>query len=355
MRKIRLSLALLASTAAVMAAAAPTATSIDPATDAHARVRGMTISCHGAGQIWGSDAMVASMAELREMGVNWITIHPYAGIRGDGTVGSGRIDHLYGETGWLTRPIVEAHRLGLKIMIKPHIAYWGSPFSWRGEITFNDDAAWERFFTTYEAWITKVAEVSAAADAFVVGTELGGTVQHEERWRKIITAVRAETKAPLTYSANWDRYDKVGFWDALDAIGIQSYFPLVDHEGLPSQDELDRAWKGLVRRLEAYGRKHDRKIVLAELGYNLSARAAVEPWDYKQGGTNAGEVQRRCMQAALSSLEDSEIVSGAFLWKWFPGNRRRGDFLMMTKAMRAVITERWGDSAIQPPAAADGT
>ena len=62
--------------------------------DPYARVRGMTISCHGAGRIWGSDAMVETMGELRELGVNWITIHPYAGINRDGTGGSSRMDSM---------------------------------------------------------------------------------------------------------------------------------------------------------------------------------------------------------------------------------------------------------------------
>ncbi len=53
-------------------------------------VRGMTISCQTWGWEWGTDEMVESMRELKKLGVNWISIHPYAGIRGDGTVGSRR-------------------------------------------------------------------------------------------------------------------------------------------------------------------------------------------------------------------------------------------------------------------------
>ena len=58
--------------------------------DPFAQIHGMTISCHGSGQSWGSDAMVESMAKLKEMGVNWIAIHPYAGINPNGTVGGSR-------------------------------------------------------------------------------------------------------------------------------------------------------------------------------------------------------------------------------------------------------------------------
>lgn len=313
--------------------------------DPYARVRGMTVSCHGAGREWGSDEMVRTMEQLKALGVNWIAIHPYAPIRDDGTVGgAGRhgVRQMYADPTWLTRPIAEAHRLGLKIMIKPHVAYWGSRFSWRGEIAFDDDAGWRRFFDTYERWITFVARLTREADAFVVGTELDRTLRHEEEWRRIVRAVRAETAAPLTYSAGWDHYEEVGFWDALDAISIQGYFPLVDHDGLPAQHELDEAWQRLTTRLEEFGRRHSRNVVLGELGYNLSRDAARRPWDYTQGGEDAEEVQRRCLDAALRALGRSEIVVGAFLWKWFPGETGgHGNFLQSTAAMRAVIAAHW--------------
>jgi len=320
-----------------------------PSDDPHAVVRGMTISCPGAGLIWGTDQMVQTMRELKEIGVNWITIHPYAAIAANGTVGGKGIGRMYRDPTWLTRPIAEARRLGLKIMIKPHIAYWGSPFSWRGEIAFDSEEEWQRFFETYEGWITHVAELCRGADAFVVGTELDRTVHHERRWRRVIAAVREKTEAPLTYSASWETYERVPFWDALDVIGIQAYFPLVDHERLPSQQELDEAWAGLIRRLEQYGSTHHREIVLGELGYNHSSIAALRPWDYRQGGDHAGEVQRRCLNAALKAIGGSKTVVGAFLWKWFPdhNSKWRRNFLQSTPAMRAVISDHWLGDKLQ--------
>ena len=315
----------------------------EPAADSHSVVRGMTVSCPGAGRIWGSDLMVETLRDLQGLGVNWITIHPYAAIRADGTVGGGGLARMYDTPSWLTRPIEEAHRLGMKIMIKPHIAYWGSPFEWRGAIGFDTEEQWQRFFATYEKWITLVARLTREADAFAIGTELDRTVHREGEWRRIVRAVRESTRAPLTYSAGWDAYERVPFWDALDAIGIQAYFPLVESEGLPSQAELDRAWAGLIDRLEAYSARHRRNIVLGELGYNDSSEAARRPWAYRRGGANAEEIQRRCLTAALRAIKGSDSVTGAFLWKWFPGDsNRRGNFLKSTPTMRAVIADFWG-------------
>ncbi len=302
-------------------------------------IRGMTVSCQTWGWEWGTDEMVESMRELRGLGVNWIAIHPYAGIRADGTVAirARRLeDHR-----WLTRPIAEAHRLGLKIMIKPHMAYWGSPFRWRGEIEFKTAEQWQRFFAGYEAWITRLAEVCKDADAFVVGTELDRTIGHERQWRRIIAAVRARFRGPLTYAANWTDYEQVPFWDALDVIGIQAYFPMADRPGPPEPEELDRAWAKLLARLAAFGRRHDRKIVLAELGYCRSPRAAMSPWEGREGGEGADETQRRCLAAAMRALDGDETVVGVFLWKWFARPTRRANFLLTTPPMRKLIAEHW--------------
>jgi len=310
-------------------------------------IRGMTVSCHGAGLEWGSDDMARTLDVLADLGVNWVAIHPYGGIRDDGTVGHSRIDHLYDDPSWLTRAIREAHARGLRILIKPHLAYWGTRFAWRGEIRFDDEEAWGRFFEGYEEWITKVARLAKDCDAFAVGTELDQTTtHHEERWRRIIAAVRKETEAPLTYSAGWDTFRTVPFWDALDAIGIQSYFPLVGHEGCPSDSELALGWSAIVAELEAFGRERDRPVVLAELGYNRSLEAAVRPWSYRTDADPAAlDLQLRCLAAALDALERSEGIVGAFLWKWFPGDEPRGNFRKSDPAVREIIARRWAAPA----------
>jgi hypothetical protein len=329
---------------------ARTAAPADDAPGPHApQVRGMTVSCQSWGREWGTDEMVQAMRELRDLGVNWISIHPYAAIRADGTVSvSGR---WYGDAGWLTRPIGEAHGLGLKIMITPHLAQWGSPFSQRGDIEFADDEEWARFFSSYEAWIAGLAELCAGADGFCVGSELDRTVAHEAQWRRIVSSVRSRLPGvALTYAANWPQYSSVPFWDVLDAIGVQAYFPLAEQPGPPDPEALAAAWRRHLDRLEAFASRARRKVVFTELGYSRSPRAAVEPWDGREGGgDDAEETQRRCLDAALRALERSDTVVGAFLWKWFPGQpHRHENFLMSAPAMRAVIARHWTEPGDLP-------
>ena len=341
--------------AAVVASAAPAAATRSRAgaaigtevTGARAdKIHGMTLSTPRGSAEWGRPTIGPTLSELAGLGVNWIAIHPYARIERDGTV---RWRGLDGEPpDWLRRPIEEAHRLGLKILIKPHLAHWGN-FSWRGEIAFEREDQWRRFFATYGEWVSSLARLAREADAFAVGTELDRTVMREEEWRRVIARVRAAFPGPLTYAANWSDYERVPFWGALDAIGIQAYFPLLrrgEADGaLPSQRQLDEAWTALMDRLREYGRRHDRTIVFTELGYNRSAEAPYEPWDYRVGGEGAAQLQVRCMRAALAAIEREPAVVGAFLWKWFPGSALPRDFAMSTPAMRRVIREFWTRAA----------
>lgn len=309
------------------------------------KIQGMTLSTPRGSSEWGRDHIEPALSDLRSLGVNWVAIHPYARIETDGTVRWRRGEEADGEPPvWLTRPITEAHERGLKIFIKPHLAHWGS-FSWRGEIAFESEEQWARFFRTYSGWITEMAAHSRGADAFAVGTELDRTIDREAEWRTVIDNVRAVYGGPLTYAANWTDYERVPFWNALDAIGIQAYFPVLDRsevgDRVPSQRELDAGWTRIMDRLRAFGQRHDRTIVFTELGYNLSAKAPYEPWDWEVGGPNAEILQERSMRAALGAIARERAVVGAFLWKWFPGDRMPRDFAMASPAMRRVITEHW--------------
>jgi hypothetical protein len=79
----------------------------------------------------------------------------------------------------------------------------------------------------------------AGADMFCVGRELDSTVvAREADWRDVVARVRALFHGPLTYSANFDTWQAIGFWDALDFIGASAYFPLSDRAD-PGLAELE--------------------------------------------------------------------------------------------------------------------
>ena len=315
-----------------------TPTSANP--DDGATVRGITISTHGGGRDWAGEHMTSTLQDIKTLGANWIATHPYGSIARDGTVGRRRFETEHPPAHW-TRPIEEAHAQGLKICIKPHLAYWRTGFSWRGEIAFQTEEEWQRFWTDYRTWILALADACKNADAFVIGTELDKTLHHEKEWRTLIADVRKIYKGPITYAANWSDYQRVPFWDALDVIGIQAYFPISQKDN-PTEQDLKAGWQKRIAELRAYSIEHNRNIVFTELGYNQSYTAAAEPWDYRVDDDGSRSVQEMCWRVAFNAISSEPRIVGALLWKWFPNPRPIGrNFQLATRPIMTIIADAW--------------
>ncbi len=315
-----------------------------PAED-HTWVRGVTISCQTWGGEWGTRGFAGELDELSDLGANWVAIHPYGWIKNTGAVSERPEIDPDEPPEWIAGPIREARRRGMAILIKPHLGYWGSGFSWRGAIDFEAPEERARFFADYRAWIVAVARASRDADAFVVGTELDRLLEHEAEWRAIIAAIREVFDGPLTYAANWSDVERVPFWDALDAIGVQAYFPLSDAES-PREADLVAGWKRVLARLRRLHARTGKPVVFTEMGYSSSLFAAREPWRADVTGgpdaARAGELQRLCLATGLNVLtRERAWLRGCFLWKWFVGESRARDFKLDTPEVRAVIAAAW--------------
>lgn len=309
-------------------------------------VRGITISCQTWGWEWGTPGFADELADLAELGANWVAIHPYARVHADGRVTWRPIEPDDPPT-WLRGPIEVSRERRFGLLVKPHLAYWGSPFRWRGEIRFDDPAALERFWRDYTAWIVEIARATRGADAFAVGTELELMLGDEKPWRALIEEVRAVTDAHLTYAANWTAFDDVPFWDALDAIGVQGYFPLSQLAD-PSDADLMAGWEAVLPRLRRVYEHFGKPVVFTELGYNRSLAAAREPWAYPMDDgaerARAEALQERCLRVGLQVIDrERDWLRGAFLWKWFVGEPGRGDhdFRLDTPGVRAVLADVW--------------
>ena len=74
----------------------------------------------------------------------------------------------------------------------------------------------------------RYAELAEAqqAEQFCVATELSGTIRREAEWRAVIDAVREAYSGPLVYASNHGVESSVAWWDALDYIGVDAYYPL---------------------------------------------------------------------------------------------------------------------------------
>jgi len=305
-------------------------------------MRGMIVSCPRAGQIWGSPSMVDALDQLGELGVEWIAIHPYARVRRDGAVNS----RPASEVDYLGRAVEIARAAGMRLFWKPHLAYWGS-FEWRGDIDFGtDEAAWQRFFDSYQRFIVDQARFAqkSGVEMFAVGIEYEKTTHREQEWRRIIAAVREVYDGRVTYAANWDSLGRVPFWDAVDWIGVHAYFPLSLEED-PSQEVLWQGWNEPLRQLSTLSSTHgDKPIFFAEIGYSRSHSAAREPWSPQlEDSPQALLLRQRLIEVALDRVEEQPFVRGMFWWKWIPGpDPWDRDFSMKDPEARQALGSYWG-------------
>ncbi|MGD2113954.1 MAG: hypothetical protein PVG07_02810 [Acidobacteriota bacterium] len=108
----------------------------------------------------------------------------------------------------------------------------------------------------------------------------------ERHWTELVERVRAVYDGPLGYAANFDQYRDVSFWDRLDVIGINAYFPLRtgaldEPDPAVLRRELVAGWQDVLGRIDAFRRERgiaDRPVVFTELGYTRRAGTTVQPW-----------------------------------------------------------------------------
>jgi len=108
----------------------------------------------------------------------------------------------------------------------------------------------------------------------------------EKHWTDLIAKVRTIYHGPLGYAANFDQYQDVSFWNRLDVIGINAYFPLRDgllDEPDPKtlRGELVAGWQKVLDQIDDFRTAQgiaDKPVIFTELGYTRRAGATIQPW-----------------------------------------------------------------------------
>lgn len=217
-----------------------------------------------------------------------------------------------------------AQRAGVQTMLKPHIWMGRNSGGWRSDIEMQNEADWQIWFDNYEKFILHYARLAEEQQIplFCIGTELYKCAsQREADWRALIANIREVYSGDLTYAANfYEEYEAIQFWDALDYIGVQGYFPLTKKED-PSLEDLKKGWRPHYKSLKRFAGRWDRPVIFTELGYRSMRNAAIEPWawpdrmEYKEEDVSAA-VQGRCYEAFFKVFWEEDWVAGVFFWKW---------------------------------------
>jgi hypothetical protein len=302
----------------------------------------------GIAKGYGTPVSRASLERLRKLGVDSISLTPF------GFAQSLDDDTVHLATNWkggetdvaLAAETRQAHALGLRVMLKPHI--WIRHGEWIGEQRFASSTAFARWFASYRAFILHYADLAEAEhiEWLAIGTELKRAAARDlARWTMLIAEIRAAYHGQLTYAANWDE-DAVVFWDLVDAVGVQEYEPPTSKHGA-SLDELRAGWQRIGAKLEALAKKTGKPLIVTELGYRAVRDAAIAPSTWPESERAAvfdGEHQALCYRAALEALDGKAWLRGVYLWKWFTDSADEHgptDFSPAGKPAERVLGEFW--------------
>jgi len=234
----------------------------------------------------------------------------------------------------MRQAIDAAHDRGLAVVLKPHIDLTsGAP---RNEIDPSDEQAWFDTYIEMTSQYGRRAE-ETGVEQFIVGTELSGTSKATASWKTVIDRLRRVYSGPVGYAANFDEYQQVKFWDAVDFIGIDAYWPLAE----ASTDDLATlmaAWSPIRAELTEMAARWNRPIIFTEAGYGSYAGATVTPF-FGSAGPESEAEQAAAYEALLATFSNQEWFGGVYWWMWFA----TGDvgYSPEDKQAEAVLRKHW--------------
>ena len=259
---------------------------------------------------------------LNQIGVNYIKVVPY------GFTNKGKTNVTYNvprqwwgekEEG-VVKTIKLAHQDSIGVMLKPQIYI---PGGWVGDLDFKTESEWLEWESNYREYIFHFVDIAVREniEIFCIGTEFKVSIEkRSEFWLELITDIRKEFCGKLTYSANWDNYKRIKFWNELDYIGVSSYFPLSEQK-TPTVSSLVKAWQPTVKELRNYSKKLNVPILFTEYGYLSVDGCAGNTWELekKVHPLNINEqAQANAIEALYTVFWEEDFWAGGFMWKWFP-------------------------------------
>jgi hypothetical protein len=225
---------------------------------------------------------------------------------------------IYRKANWtatdkaLATAVAKAHELGMKVMLKPMVDPEDAYTQFRGD--FPGSAEW---FESYGAFIGSYAAFAQKnnVDLFCIGCEFRATEKDETDWRRVIDEVKEHYMGPLTYAATFDSFQSITWWDRLDYVGIDAYFPLTS-KNHPSIDELKQSWNRIANAIENWASTVKKPIIFTEIGYRSGDGNNIEPANWIAPLNPDPEEQLNSYSAAFQTLWNRPWFYGFYWWIW---------------------------------------
>ena len=217
-----------------------------------------------------------------------------------------------------------AREKGLKVFLKPHIWFFHGAYTGNFQLSSEED--WKEWEYNYMNYILDFALLADSLDIemFSIGVELKSFIQNRPGyWNVLADTVRSVYKGKITYSANWDNYSNIPFWNKMNFMGINSYFPLSDKK-TPTLDDLLIGWEEHFVAIGEFRGEFDIPVIFTEYGYKSIDYLANEPWNPDNSGGVNLEAQKIAYEAIYERFWNEEWFAGGFIWKWYDYHESAG-------------------------------
>lgn len=252
----------------------------------------------------------------------------------------------FGETTEGAKQYIEMlHKNKIQVMLKPHIWIWHGEFT--GLLKMNSEEDWRILEDSYRNFILDFAKLAQETECklFCIGTELElFIVNRTEYWHNLIDEIKAVYMGKLTYAANWDEYKRVPFWNDLDYIGVDAYFPVSESE-TPTIEESRLGWKPWKDEMQTLSNSTNKKILFTEFGYRSVSFTGKEPWKSDRSINTVNlEAQSNATKALFDEIWNEDWFAGGYLWKWYLNHNEAGGvensrFTPQNKPAEGIIRE----------------
>lgn len=265
---------------------------------------------------------------IKDIHANYAAIMPFGFIRS--------LDHpeiifdtnrqWFGETSAGASQYIELlHEEGIEVMMKPQIWIWRGEFT--GNLKMNSEEDWMQLENAYSHFILTYAQLAelTKVNIFCIGTELEQfVVARPSYWKRLIAEIKKVYSGKLTYAANWDEYKRVSFWNQLDYIGVDAYFPISDAK-TPTLEKAILGWVPWKEELKTVSEKLDKPILFTEYGYRSVDYAGKQPWDSNHELSSINfEAQTHLLNGLYQEIWNEPWFAGGFIWKWFIAHEKVG-------------------------------
>ena len=253
---------------------------------------------------YDSPAAARLLASLCDYGVNSIALVPY------GFTPHSRPEVRFGGPNIMERDegIVYMARVarenGLRVFLKPQI--WVG-HGWPGDLDFATPAERTQWFRAYRPFLVHYAQLAAQikASLFCVGVEFSKLARESAEWRSLAAEARRHFSGPLTYAATQGaEFESIDFWDALDFIGLNNYYPL--------PDSLDHS--APLAKIETVQRRFKKPVLFPEAGCASIANAHRAPWSENTPPVSL-DAQSRYYDSLCRAFFTKPWFAGLYFWK----------------------------------------